>query len=120
MRGVAAVTLALAAAFPAAVPAFAADALPVAQRGMHCAGGGRGIGDPVGKSYIVQELQIVTRDKDMKLVGFIYSGADGRDYIDLAPSNAGEKTRLLRDREPDPLTTMMRYCFSKPWMRDAP
>jgi hypothetical protein len=98
----------------AAAPASPA-ALPVAQRGMHCPGGGRAIGDRVGKTYILQELQIVTRNADQKLVGFIYSGADGNDYIDLSPSVQSERTRLMRDGEPDKTTTMMRYCFSEPW-----
>lgn len=93
----------------------AAPGLPVAQKGMHCPGGGRAIGDPIGNTYILQELQIVTRNAGMKLVGFIYSGADGVDYIDLSPSVPGAKARVMRDEEPPKATTMMRYCFSEPW-----
>lgn len=106
----------------AAAPLQHADpgALPLAQKGLHCPGGGRAIGDPVAKTFILQELQIVTRDGDRKVVGFIYSGADGQDYIDLTPSDPREHVRLMRDGEPDKSKTMMVYCFSKPWMRDAP
>jgi hypothetical protein len=61
--------------------------LPIAQRGLRCAGGGRAIGDAVGKTFILQELQIVSRDGERKVIGFIYSGADGQDYIDLTPAS---------------------------------
>jgi hypothetical protein len=88
---------------------------PVAARGLRCPGGGRAIGDRVGKSYILQELQIETREKQPKVVGFVYSSADGNDYIDLSPSVPDEKTRLMQDGDLDPVTTMMRYCFSAPW-----
>jgi hypothetical protein len=97
---------------PSAPPA---RALPIAARGLRCAGGGRAIGDRVGKSYIVQELELLTRDKNASVVGFIYSGADGNDYVDLSPSIAGEKTRLMGDADVDRGATMMRYCFSSPW-----
>jgi hypothetical protein len=96
-------------------PSTVPSTLPLAAHGLHCPGGGRAIGDPVAKTYIVQELQIVSRDKDMNLIGFIYSGADGNDYIDLTPSDPHEYVRLLRDGEPPKITTMMRYCFSEPW-----
>jgi hypothetical protein len=89
--------------------------LPVAASGLRCPSGGRAIGDPVGKSYILQELEIDSREKQPKLVGFVYSGADGNDYIDLSPSVGGEKTRLMRDGEIDRATMVMRYCFSAPW-----
>jgi hypothetical protein len=50
----------------------------------------------------------------MKAIGFIYSGADGNDYIDLTPSDPQEHVRLMRDGEPAK-NAMMRYCFSEPW-----
>jgi hypothetical protein len=96
-------------------PVTVPSTLPIAARGLHCPGGGRAIGDPVAKSYILQELQIVTRDRDMKLIGYVYSAADGNDYIDLTPSDPREHVRLMRDDEPPKATTMMRYCFSEPW-----
>jgi hypothetical protein len=108
-----AAALAAAVSIPAQ-PAFPSVLAPAA-RGARCPGGGRAIGDPVGKSYILQELQIVTRDRDRKLVGFVYSGADGRDYIDLSPSDTAAKTRLMNDGEKTPPGTMMLYCFSAPW-----
>lgn len=98
----------------------AAGELPVAQRGLRCPGGGRAIGDSVAKTFILQELQIVSRDGAKKVLGFIYSGADGQDYIDLTPSDAHGYVHVMRDGELDKTKTMMIYCFSKPWMRDAP
>jgi hypothetical protein len=95
-------------------------ALPVAQKGLHCSGGGRAIGDPVAKTFILQELQIVSRDANRNVLGFIYSGADGQDYLDLTPSNPRAYVHLMGDSELDKGKTMMLYCFSKPWMRDAP
>ena len=83
--------------------------------GERCPGGGRAIGDPVAKSYIVQELQIVQRDPKKELVGFIYAAADGRDYIDLSPSDPTKKTRVMADNETTPPGTMMLYCFNAPW-----
>jgi hypothetical protein len=97
-----------------------AGALPVAQKGLHCSGGGRAIGDQVGKTFILQELQIVSRDANRNVLGFIYSGADGQDYIDLRPSNPHASVHLMGDGELNKATTMMVYCFSRPWMRDAP
>lgn len=88
--------------------------LPLAARGLHCPSGGRPIGAPVAKTYILQELEIDTREQHPKLLGFVYSGADGNDYIDFSPS-AGEKTRLMREGDVDEVTMMMRYCFSAPW-----
>ena len=90
-------------------------ALPVAQRGLRCPGGGRAIGDPVGKTYILQELQIVSRDGEKKTLGFIYSGADGVDYIDLKPSDPHSYVHVMGDSELDKTKTMMIYCFSEPW-----
>ena len=84
-------------------------------RGLHCPSGGRAIGDPVGKSVILQELEIDTREKDPKVLGFVYAGSDGNDYVDLSPSVPGEKTRLMRDGDVNEATMMMRYCFSGPW-----
>jgi len=104
-----------AAASTAAVSVSTTPPLPVALRGLHCPGGGRAIGDRVGKSYILQELEIETREKNPKVLGFVYSGADGNDYIDLSPSAPNEKTRLMRDVDIDQSTMMMRYCFSAPW-----
>jgi hypothetical protein len=95
-------------------------ALPVAEKGLRCPGGGRAIGDRVGKTYILQELQIETRDADKKVVGFVYSGADGQDYIDLTPGDPHQYVHPMRDDELDKTRTMMVYCFSRPWMRDAP
>jgi hypothetical protein len=95
-------------------PSTVPSTLPIASRGLHCPAGGRAIGDPVAKTYILQELQIVSRDPQMKLVGFVYSGADGNDYIDLTPSDPQEHVRLMREGEPGK-NTVMRYCFSEPW-----
>lgn len=117
MSGALAVMIAAALSAAASVPETPAPfpaVLAPAARGAHCPGGGRAIGDRIANAYILQELQIVTRDADMKLVGFVYSGSDGRDYIDLSPSDPKAKTRLMRDGEP-PVNTMMRYCFSAPW-----
>jgi hypothetical protein len=95
-------------------------ALPIAQKGLRCPSGGRAIGDPVAKTFILQELQIVSRDANRSVLGFIYSGADGQDYLDLTPSNPHAYVHLMGDSEVDKSKTMMVYCFSKPWMRDAP
>jgi hypothetical protein len=89
--------------------------LPVAMRGLRCPDGGRAIGDRVAKTYILQELEIDTFDKEPKLLGFVYSGADGNDYIDLSPGVPGERTRIMRDGDINRGTMMMRYCFSTPW-----
>jgi hypothetical protein len=89
-------------------------ALPNAARGLHCPSGGRTIGAPVGKSYILQEIEIDSREKQPRVLGFVYSGADGNDYIDLSPST-GAKTRLMQDGDVNRMTMMMRYCFSAPW-----
>lgn len=101
-------------------PALAPGALPVAQKGLRCPGGGRAIGDPVAKTFILQELQLETRDADRRVIGFIYAGADGQDYIDLTPSDPHQRVHLMRDGELDKSKTMMVYCFSRSWMRDAP
>jgi hypothetical protein len=112
---------ALAAAIQFAVAQFRVPAqpftepLPAAARGLHCPSGGRTIGSAVGKSYILQELEIDTREATPRLVGFVYSGADGRDYVDFTPSSAGEKTRLMQTGDIDRDTMMMRYCFAGPW-----
>lgn len=88
--------------------------LPSAAKGLHCPSGGRTIGAPVGKTYILQELEIDSREKQPRVLGFVYSGADGNDYIDFSPST-GAKTRLMQTRDVDEMTMMMRYCFSAPW-----
>lgn len=89
-------------------------ALPAAAKGLHCPSGGRAIGAPVGKTYILQEIEIDSREQHPKILGFVYSGADGNDYIDFSPSVAGERTRLMQDGDVT-RTMMMRYCFSAPW-----
>jgi hypothetical protein len=89
--------------------------LPVAVPGLRCPDGGRAIGDRVGKSYILQILEIVTFEKDPKVVGFVYSDAGGNDYVDLSPSDPGAKVHLLQDGEIARASAMMRYCFSAPW-----
>ena len=89
--------------------------LPVAARGLHCQFGGKAIGDRVGKTYIVQELEVVSRDIHESIIGFVYSGADGVDYVDLSPSMYDAKPRPMQDGDLDRSKTMMLYCFSAPW-----
>jgi hypothetical protein len=102
-----------AAALTAAAPF--PQTLPPAARGLHCPSGGRAIGDRVGKSYILQELEIDSREAQPKVLGFVYSGADDTDYVDFSPSKPNEKTRLMQDGDIDRRTMMMRYCFAGPW-----
>ena len=90
-------------------------ALPVAAKGLRCPSGGRTIGAPVAKTYILQEIEIDSREQHPKILGFVYSGADGNDYIDLSPSVTGARTRLIQDGDVNRVTMMMRYCFSAPW-----
>jgi hypothetical protein len=85
-------------------------------RGAHCAGGGgRAIGDRAGKGYIRQEFQVVTRDAQLRVLGYVYSSSDGNDYVDRRPSEPSQRVHLLQDGEIDTRTEMMRYCFSGAW-----
>lgn len=104
----------LAAAASTAAAPFPKD-LPRAARGLHCPSGGRAIGDRVGMSYILQELEIDSREAHPQVLGFVYSDAADNDYVDFSPSNPNEKTRLMHDGDIEPTTMMMRYCFAGPW-----
>ena len=110
------ITTAAALAAASILPATAqnADKLPPAKPGMHCASGGRAIGEDIRNGYFITTvLEVRTRDKDRKIVGWIYSGSDGIDYLQrLDEKNAHQ----LGDGEISPAETMMVYCFSKPWM----
>lgn len=90
---------------------------PAPQRGAHCPdGGGRAIGDAIGKgAYIRQEWQIASTRLDRHLIGYVYAGSDGYDYIDLTPAVPGERVRLLQKADLPRPGAFLRYCFSDVW-----
>lgn len=110
-------TVATAAATIAAASVLSAPAqteLPAAKPGMHCASGGKAIGDDIRSGYFITTvLEVRTRDKDRKVVGWIYSGSDGIDYLQKTED---KRAHQLADNEVSLVETMMVYCFSKPWM----
>lgn len=109
-----AAAVAAAASVPAPLP-FPVNP-PAAHAGAHCpGGGGRAIGEGVGRGYIRQELQIITRDSQQRVLGYVYSGSDGDDYIDLTPSDARARVRVLQAGDLPRPGAMLRYCFSGPW-----
>ncbi|HET7814126.1 MAG TPA: hypothetical protein VFL13_07105 [Candidatus Baltobacteraceae bacterium] len=112
-----------AAAFAAAASVRTPSPFPVnppqPTRGAHCAdGGGRAIGDAIGKgAYIRQELQLASIEANRHVVGYVYSGSDGNQYIDLTPTVKGEHVRLLKAGDLPRPDAIMRYCFADAWTR---
>lgn len=89
---------------------------PDARPGLQCPSGGRAIGAPIAHTFIAQILEVVSRDAPHKVVGWIYAGGDGRDYLDLSASDPQAQTVVLKAGDLDPAKTYMRYCFAAPWM----
>ncbi len=110
-----AAAVAAAASVPTAAPFPAVPPAPVL--GAHCPdGGGRAIGERIGKGfYIRQELQLASLDKDHRVIGYVYSSSDGNQYIDLTPSDPAERVRLIRADDLPRQGAFLRYCFSEAW-----
>lgn len=89
---------------------------PDARPGLRCASGGRPIGAPVAHTFIAQILEVVDRAAPRKVIGWIYAGGDGRDYLDLSTTTPQTHTVLLKKGDLDLTKTFMRYCFAAPWM----
>ena len=62
--------------------------------------------------FIATILELRSRDKEPKVIGYIYAGSDGQDYL----QRTGEQTHLMRPGEVPPSEAFMVYCFNKPWM----
>ena len=87
--------------------------LAPARPGMRCPSGGRAVGEDVRNGYFIATiLELHSRDKDPKVIGYIYAGSDGQDYLQLV----GGRTHVMRAGEVAQSDAFMVYCFSKPWM----